>query len=129
MRSGLALTVCQEVKANDTVALEEWMNTVSRSDRSALESYLMRLMQHVIKWNVQPERRSRRWRNTILNCRNQIQRMQQRRPSLNRQVIERMWDHALYTAQQEAEREIQQPLPRQRLTWQEVFEDVYTFEG
>ncbi|ETX08546.1 DUF29 family protein [Candidatus Entotheonella palauensis] len=129
MRDRLALTVCQDVEANHTADLEEWIDKVSRSDRSALESYLMRLMQHVIKWKVQPERRSRSWRNTIYNSRNQIQRLQQKRPSLNRQVIEHMWDQVLHTAQQEAEKEIQRTLPPQLLTWQEVFEDVYTFEG
>lgn len=129
MQDRLALTSCQEARGSDTITLEEWIGTVSRSDRSALESYLIRLMQHVIKWKVQPERRSRSWCNTIYNSRNQIQRLQQRRPSLNRYVIEQMWNQVLQKAQQEAEREIQRTLPQQLLTWQEVFEDVYSFEG
>ena len=43
MRDRLALSVCQEVEADSTVALEEWIDTVSRSDRNALESHLMAL--------------------------------------------------------------------------------------
>lgn len=129
MRDGHVSSAMQVGEADNTTALEEWRDTVSRSDRSALESYLMRLMQHIIKWKVQPERRSRSWYSTIDNCRNQIGRLQQRRPSLNRQVMERMWDHVLHKAQQEAETDLQRPIPPQTLTWQEVFEDVYTFEG
>ncbi len=116
----------QAHEVDNVVSLEEWIDLVSRSDRSALESYLMRLMQHVIKWRVQPERRSRSWHSTIYNSRNYIWRLQQRHPSLNWQVIEQMWDHVLYKAQAEVEREIQQPVPPQTLTWQEVFEDSYT---
>ena len=129
MPDGHVSTARQAGEADNTIALEEWLDTVSRSDRSAQESYLMRLMQHIIKWNVQPERRSRSWRSTIDNCRNQIWRLQRRRPSLNRQVIERMWDHVLHKAQQEAETDIQRPVPPQTLTWQAVFEDIYTIEG
>lgn len=129
MLDGHASTAMQAGGADHSSDLEEWLDTVSRSDRSALESYLMRLMQHIIKWKVQPERRSRSWRSTIYNCRNQIGRLQQRHPSLNRQAIERMWDPVLHKAQQAAETDIQRPVAPLTLTWQEVFEDVYPFEG
>jgi len=40
------------------IGIEEIIEALARADRRALESYLIRLMQHSIKWRVQPERRS-----------------------------------------------------------------------
>src|SRR5262249_57220382 len=36
--------------------LEELIDALSRSEERALQSYLVRLMQHIIKWKLQPER-------------------------------------------------------------------------
>jgi hypothetical protein len=52
--------------------LEELIDALSRSERRALESHLMRLMQHVITWKCQPDLRSRSWVNTIANARESI---------------------------------------------------------
>ncbi len=40
------------------IGIEEIIGALARAGRRALESYLIRLMQHSIKWRVQPERRS-----------------------------------------------------------------------
>ena len=45
--------------------LEELIDALSRSEERALQSYLVRLMQHIIKWKLQPERRSPSWSATI----------------------------------------------------------------
>jgi Domain of unknown function DUF29 len=41
--------------------LEELIDALARADKRALESHLIRVMQHVITWKRQPERRSRTW--------------------------------------------------------------------
>jgi Domain of unknown function DUF29 len=114
---------------NATIGLEELIDALSRSDRRALESHLTRLLTHVIKWKVQPERRSRSWRNTILNARTAIMRLQRHTPSLNRSVIEEDWDELTEIARREAEGETNRDIPPLSLTWKEVFEDDYTLEN
>ena len=37
--------------------LEELIGALARADKWALESHLIHVMQHVIKWKMQPERR------------------------------------------------------------------------
>ena len=101
---------------------------MAHSDRRALESYLIRLMQHIIKWRVQPERRSPRWAATIRTARRQIARLQRDTPSLNRRVIEAMWDEALLDALDEAEGELNRRILPVTLTWDEVFETEYSVE-
>lgn len=108
--------------------LEELIDALSRSDRRALESYLMRLMQHIIKWRVQPERRSASWAATIRTTRRQIARLQQETPSLNRRVMEALWSDVLLDAIDAAEGEMNRRVPPLTLTWEEAFETVYTLE-
>ena len=110
------------------IGIEELIEALARSDRRALESYLIRLMQHIIKWRVQPERRSPSWAATIRTARRQIARLQRDTPSLNRRVIEAMWDEALLDALDEAEGELNRRIPPVTLTWDEVFETAYSVE-
>ncbi len=122
--------VLQEGNVDDAATgLEELIDALSRSERRALESHLKRLMTHVIKWKVQPERRSRSWRSTILSTRQEIARLQRRMPSLNRRVIEEDWDELMELARLEAEGETNLDIPPLTLTWQEVFEDEYVLQS
>ncbi len=73
--------------ADATQGLEELIDALGRSEQRALESYLMRLMQHIIKWQVQPERRTPSWVTTIRNCRRQIERLQNRYPRFTDRFI------------------------------------------
>ena len=114
--------------AEATQGLEELIDALSRSDRRALESHLVRLMMHVIKWQVQPERRSRRWRNSIINARTEIARIQRRVMSLNRAVILADWDELTELARREAESETDLDIEPRALTWHEVFEADYRLE-
>jgi CRISPR/Cas system CMR subunit Cmr4 (Cas7 group RAMP superfamily) len=45
--------------------LEE-IEGMSRSEKDALESNLIRVLQHLLKWNYQPEKRSVSWSYTII---------------------------------------------------------------
>jgi Domain of unknown function DUF29 len=106
--------------------LEELIDALSRADKRALESHLIRVMQHVIKWKMQPERRSRGWIRTIRSGRKEIRKLQQDTPSLTDQVIlEQLWDDCLDSAIGEAEGDMDCDVPPLPLTWQEVFEDEY----
>jgi hypothetical protein len=106
--------------------LEELIDALSRADRRALESHLIRVMQHVVQWKMQPERRSRSWMQTIRNGRKEIRKLQQDSPSLTDQLIrERLWDDCLDSAIGEAEGDMDCDVPPLPLTWQEVFEDEY----
>ena len=56
--------------------LKELIDALARADKRALESYLIRIMQHVITWKMQPERHSRSWLQTIRNGRKEIRKLQ-----------------------------------------------------
>ena len=110
------------------IGIEELIEALARADRRTLESYLIRLMPPIIKWRVQPERRSPSWAATIRTARRQIARLQRDTPCLNRRVIEAMWDDALLDALDEAEGELNRRLLPMTLTWDEVFETAYSVE-
>jgi hypothetical protein len=106
--------------------LEELIDALARADKRALESYLIRVMPHVITWKMQPERRSRSWMRTVRNGREEIRKLQQDAPSLTDEFIrEQLWDDCLDSAIGEAEGDVDRDLPPLELTWQEVFEDEY----
>ena len=108
--------------------LEELIDALARSDRRALRSHLIRLMQHIIKWRHQPENRSRSWLATIHNARNEIAGLRADTPSLTRRVIEEMWENCLEAAVNEAEGEMDLSLPPLTLKWDDVFETEYTLD-
>jgi len=58
----------------------------------------------------------------------QIARLQRETSSLNRWVIEAMWDEALLDALDEAEGELNRRIAPMTLTWDEVFETTYSVE-
>ncbi len=70
------------------VALNALVEAMSRSERQALKSQLTRLMMHIIKWQTQPNKRSRSWIVSILDARDAIEESQEEMPSLNREFIE-----------------------------------------
>ena len=116
-------------KDNAMQGLEELIDALARADRRALRSHLIRLMQHVIKWCYQPEKRSRGWLATIRNARNEIAVLREETPSLTRRVIEAMWGSCLEAALNEAEGDMDRSLPPLTLSWEEVFETAYTLDG
>jgi hypothetical protein len=112
-----------------TLGIEELIDALSRSDRRALESHLVRLMQHIIKWKSQPANRSRSWQHTIANARDAIAEIQEDTPSLTDDVIRGLWDRALRKAHREAESDMNQAIPLLSLTWDDVFVTAYVIEA
>src|SRR5262245_32729802 len=109
------------------MGLEELINALSRSDERALRSHLVRLMQHIVKWQVQPQRRSQSWVATIAIQRQEIADLQEENPRFTEPYIrERLWNRCIKLAVKEAERDMNQVIPvPPALTWDEVFETDY----
>lgn len=114
-----------------TAGLEELIDALSRSDERALESYLIRLMQHIIKWQVQPDYRSPSWVATINEARRQIRKLQRRHPRFtDRYIREEAWEDAYAGGVNETIRDLNRTIASPpSLTWEEVFEQEYRLEG
>jgi hypothetical protein len=106
--------------------LTQLIETMARSEKRALQSQLIRLMMHIIKWHIQPEKRSRSWALTIRNARFEIASLQKYTPSLNKQYIDTVWAESWLEALEEAEIETGVPTDDMELTWADVFDKQYT---
>ncbi len=99
---------------------------MSRRDHRALQSYLVILMQHIIKWHSQPHLRSKSWCSSIANSRRRIAVLRGNMPSLTESVVLSYWEQSLHIATKQAEDEMQISSVVQHLSWQEVFEEEYS---
>ncbi len=111
--------------------LEELIDALSRSEERALESHLIRLMQHVIKWQVQPEKRSPSWVYTIREQRRQIRKLQRRYPRFtDRRIEEMLWEDCFAGGVNEAAKDMDREIVNPpSLSWQDVFEMDYRSES
>lgn len=69
-------------QAVDVEHLAEELEDLSKSERRAITSQLVRLLLHLLKWQYQPERRSDSWLDSITDARLQIEIAVQDSPSL-----------------------------------------------
>lgn len=69
-------------QAVDVEHLAEELEDLSKSERRAIASQLVRLLLHLLKWQHQPERRSDSWIDSITDARLQIELAIQDSPSL-----------------------------------------------
>ena len=71
-----AVAIKQEIEKGRieeaTMGLEELIEALSRSEKRAMKSQLVRLMLHIIKWRAQPERRSLSWIASIEDARDEM---------------------------------------------------------
>ncbi len=109
--------------------LDELANAMGRAERNAVDSQLVRLMKHVIKWKSQPERRSVSWAVSIANARYEIQKTQRYEPSITDDVIRELWNSAFKQARKEAELEMQKKSTIDSLSWDEVFNENYDLQS
>jgi hypothetical protein len=70
----------------DTANLIEEMESMGKSEKRALESRLMVLLQHLLKWQHQPNFRGKSWELTIKEQRLRIEKIIRDNPSLKRQL-------------------------------------------
>ena len=122
-----------ELEAGNLDEAEEGLNELAsamgRAERNAVDSQLVRLMKHVIKWKSQPERRSASWAVSIVNARYEIAKTQEYEPSITDEVIRGMWERAFKQAKKEAELEMQKKSTIETLSWNEVFNESYTHQN
>ncbi|MBD2089646.1 DUF29 domain-containing protein [Microcoleus sp. FACHB-1515] len=78
----------QQFDRLDWEAIAEEIESLGRSERRELKSRLEVLLQHLLKWQYQPNRRSGSWRNTIDEQRNRIADLLQESPSLRPNLAE-----------------------------------------
>jgi len=107
------------------IGIEELIQALSRSEKRALKSQMIRLMLHIIKWQSQPERRSLNWVASIKDAREEIADIQEETPSLTDNVIKELWDKAFVIANRDAQAEMSKKSDVTALTWHEVFEIDY----
>src|SRR5271157_5220669 len=66
----------------DPAAIAEEIDDVGEAEYHRLESALRVLMLHLLKWDHQPDRRSRSWTLTVLEQRRRVQRQLRKNPGL-----------------------------------------------
>jgi ribosomal protein L29 len=93
-----------ELAEIDALNLAEEVESMGRRDRQELESRLTVLLAHLLKWQVQPERRSTSWSGTIREQRRQIARKLRDSPSL-RPVLEEVLAEVYADAREDAAEE------------------------
>jgi hypothetical protein len=81
----------------DPVAIAEEIDDVGMEEYHRLESALRVVMLHLLKWDHQPDRRSRSWTLSILEHRRRVHRRLRRSPGLKSQL-----DEALEAAYEDA---------------------------
>ena len=82
----------------------EEIECVGRQERSEYESHLIRVLTHMIKWEVQPECRGMSWWLSIMNGRDDAERSLSKNPSL-KPILGEIFTDALRYARRQAARE------------------------
>jgi hypothetical protein len=81
LRTGLVAEV-------DRLAVAEEIEDLGKSEYAALESDLTVILQHMLKWDHQPERRTRSWEISIREHRRRVTRRLIASPSLKNRLAE-----------------------------------------
>jgi hypothetical protein len=90
----------------DRIHIAEELESMGHRDKRELISRLIVLITHLLKWQFQPERRSKSWKNTLFEQRSQLQLILEDSPSLKYQLDERVnkaYLNALKTAMNETD--------------------------
>ena len=82
----------QEVAALDWQNLQEEIQALGRQEYRELVSHLTVLLGHLLKWQYQPDKRSRSWFLTIREQRRAINRHLSRNPSLKSRITDALED-------------------------------------
>jgi hypothetical protein len=89
----------------DIENLVEEVRDLSKRERDRLLSSLCLILHHLLKWDFQPQKRSRSWCNTIERERTNISLYLQDSPSLKRYLCQEWLDYAYKTARLDASSE------------------------
>jgi hypothetical protein len=115
----------------DVVNVAEEIESVGISEYHRLVSAVRVLFIHMLKWDYQPERRSRSWTLTIIEQRERLERSLSRNPSLKGSLDE-AFVHAYREAKPAAARETDLPLkvfpPECPFDWHAITERPYPLD-
>lgn len=95
----------QKFEVVDWENLTEELETLGRREKRAVKSYLVVLLLHLLKWQYQPEYRSRSWEISIRNCRRELQKLLQDNPSLAGDFLTESLDEVFREAREKASEE------------------------
>lgn len=96
-------TTLQKLQQKD-YANVDWENLLdeigdmSRSERRSIESNMMVLILHLLKWQYQPDRRSRSWQSSVVEHRRRVNKSLKESPSLKpflRKELVEIYDDAV----------------------------------
>jgi Domain of unknown function DUF29 len=88
----------------DLENIVEEIECVGKRERSEYQSHLIRVIAHMIKWEVQPDRRGMSWWLSIMNGRDEAERFLEKNPSLKAHLSEIHREATRY-ARRQAQRE------------------------
>ncbi|MEB3192883.1 MAG: DUF29 domain-containing protein [Snowella sp.] len=86
---------------------------LSKRERDRLLSSIRLIVHHLLKWDFQPQKRSRSWKNTIERERTNISHYLKDSPSLKRYLYEEWLSHAYSTARLDASSETNLDFPKE----------------
>ena len=116
----------------DAAAIAEEIDDVGEEQYDKLESALRALMLHLLKWDHQPNMRSRSWTLSILEHRRRAQRQLRRSPGLKSQLDDAL-DAAYEDARVEAASETGLPLsafpPKRPFEYAQIMERSIVWPG
>lgn len=94
----------QQYEQIDWGNLIEEIETMGRSEKNALESNLIIILLHLLKWQYQPQKQSGSWERSIIEHRRRVRRALQDSPSLKPylvSILEESYDEAVKQAKAE----------------------------
>jgi hypothetical protein len=103
------LARASQVSRLDLVNIAEELEGMGRSERRALESQLIRLLMHLLKWQYQGSHRTGSWHLSIRDARRQIERILKDSPSLQSYTAE-IFAHCYDAARGDATAETNMPV-------------------
>jgi hypothetical protein len=118
----------RSANALDWENLLEEVEDLGRSERRELRSRLIVLITHVLKWEFQPEQRSRSWMATIRIQQRELQNLLGESPSL-RATLDQIWTKAYEDARELAAIETALPLDDFRRAPPLSFEAVIGYQA
>ena len=87
-----ALLRARRADAIDWDNLAEEIESLGNRDWRELDSRIVVIVQHLLKWQFQPELRGASWRKTLRTQRREIEKLVKQSPSLRRQVSDMVSD-------------------------------------
>jgi hypothetical protein len=97
------------------------------SEKKALFRHLVNLISHIIKWSIQPWKRTASWINTINNSRKAISDLLKKNPSFKNLIDEDIPD-AFRDGTKDAEKETGLKSTKKDITKKELFNDDYKLD-